>query len=81
MQAKNIKIVKQGLLYRPSKLGMNMWVPMMCVLTDTGFFHTFPSKNTLFLDYYKKKAANRLEGPQEMDEARFLPDSANSETR
>jgi hypothetical protein len=58
---KEIKIIKQGLLYRPSKLGMGLWVPLLCILTETGYFHTFsiPSKQKHLVQLYQKKELDR----------------------
>jgi hypothetical protein len=56
-QAQDIAIIKQGLLYRPSKLGMNIWYPVYAVITATGFFHCFSlgaSKHAALIEYYQK---------------------------
>ncbi|KAJ3360794.1 Cyclin-dependent kinase 2 [Kappamyces sp. JEL0680] len=60
-KAQHIGVLKMGLLYKPSKLGMKMWTPLLCVLTETGFFHAFqiPGKKKQVLNHYQKKDMNK----------------------
>ena len=80
---KEIKILKQGVLYRPSVLGMGMWVPLLCVLTETGFFHTFaiPSKQKHLIQYYQTKDLDKSSRDTLSSEKDYLKDHGRPEMR
>lgn len=79
---KNIGVLKQGLLYRPSKLGMGLWVAVIAVLTETGFFHTFaiPQSQKHLIQYYQKKELDR-HSIGLSDDADFFKDYTRPEFR
>ncbi|KAH6582335.1 hypothetical protein BSLG_004256 [Batrachochytrium salamandrivorans] len=40
-QVREIQILKHGLLHIPSKFSKNSWLPVVAVITETGFLHCF----------------------------------------
>jgi hypothetical protein len=61
-EAREIRILKQGLIYRPRKIGLNMWYACVCVLTSSGFFHSFELSKSIrreSVEYYKENAHER----------------------
>lgn len=87
IKAREIHIKRQGLLYRHSKLGMGMWVPIQVVVTETGFLHEFPltsSQEKEFIAYFLTKDQSRTETANSLtiprEESTFDPETYFLET-
>jgi hypothetical protein len=67
-----------GLVYRKSKIGLGLTVPILAVLSTSGCFHTFaiPSSQKSLIEYYTKKSTGDSES---VDENIFLKDITESE--
>ncbi|KAL5036945.1 hypothetical protein RTP6_004456 [Batrachochytrium dendrobatidis] len=71
-QVREIQILKHGVLHIPSKFSKNSWLPVVAVITETGFFHCFKisaHKHSRLMEWIaqqqmpKEMADNELNSP------------------